>query len=79
MFKLSLICGRNSSQSWRGQSISAVGRVAMRCSLKVAMTHLAALTQWMCGGTSWMLIDLDSMYFLTAAEHLLSMMFNAGW
>ncbi len=79
MFKVSLICGRNSSQSWRGQSISTVVRVAMKCSLKVAMVRLAALTRWLCRGTSWMLIDLDQMYFLTAEEHLLSITFSASW
>jgi hypothetical protein len=37
MFNVSLNFGRNSSQSWRGQSISMVARAAMKCSLNVAM------------------------------------------
>ncbi len=79
MFNVSTTCGRNSSQSWRGQSISTVEKAAMKCSLNVAMARLAAFSQWMCGGTSWMSIALDRMYFLTAAEHSLSIMFSAGW
>jgi hypothetical protein len=51
MFKVSLTCRRNSSQSWSRQSISTVARAAMKCSLKVAMVHLLALTRWLCGGT----------------------------
>jgi hypothetical protein len=43
MIKVSSTCGRSSSQSWRGQSISIVARAAMKCSLKVAMVHLEAL------------------------------------
>jgi hypothetical protein len=42
MFKISLTCGRNSSQSRRGQSISTVVRATMKYSLKV-MGHLVAL------------------------------------
>ncbi len=37
MFNVSSTCGRNSSQSWRGQSISTVARAAKKCSLNVAM------------------------------------------
>jgi hypothetical protein len=45
-----------------------VARAAMKCSLKVAMARSAALTQWLCGGMSWMLIFTGLMYFLTAAD-----------
>jgi hypothetical protein len=31
MFKVSSTCGRNLSQSWRGQSISTVASAAMKC------------------------------------------------
>ena len=40
---------------------------------------LGRFAQWLCGGTSWMLIALDRMYFLTASEHSLSITFSAGW
>ncbi len=50
MFNVSLTCGRNSSHSWRGQSVSTVARAAMQCSLKVAMACSVALTQWLLGG-----------------------------
>jgi hypothetical protein len=79
MFKVSLTCRQNSSQSGRGQSILMVAMAAMKCSLKVAMACLAALAQWLCGGASWMLIDLDWIYFLAAEEHLLSITFSVGW
>jgi hypothetical protein len=42
MFNVISTCGRNSSQSWRGQSISTVARAAMICSLNVAMACSAA-------------------------------------
>jgi hypothetical protein len=45
MFNVSLTCGRNSSQSLRGQSISMVASVAMKCSLNVAMARLAAFAR----------------------------------
>ena len=43
-FKVSSTCGRNSSQSWRGHSMSTVARAAIKCSLKVAMVHSVVLT-----------------------------------
>ncbi len=46
---------------WKGQSISTVVRVVMKCSLNVEMARLVAFAQWLCGGTSWMLIALDQM------------------
>ncbi len=72
MFKVSSTCERNSSQSWREQSISMVVRAAMKCSLNLAMARLAAFARWLCRGMSWVLIALDWMYLLTAAEHSLS-------
>ncbi len=44
MFNVSSTCGRNSSHSWCGQSVSNMEREAMKFSLKVAMAHSAALT-----------------------------------
>ncbi len=79
IFKVSSTCGRNSSQSWRGQSWLTVARAAMKCSLKVAIACSAALALWLCGGTSWILIFSDQIYLSTAVEHLLSITFNAGW
>ncbi len=46
-FSLSSTCGKKSSQSCRGQSLSTVASAAMKCSLNVVMAHLAALTQWL--------------------------------
>jgi hypothetical protein len=57
--------------------MSTVVRAVMKCSLKVAMAHLVALAQWLCRRTSWILIDGDQMYFLTAEEHSLSIVFSA--
>ena len=59
--------------------MSTVAKAVMKCSLKVVMAHSAALTRWLCGGMSWMLIFSDLMYFLTVAEHSLSITFSAGW
>ncbi len=78
IFNGSSTCGRNSSQSWRGQSWLTVARAAMKCSLKVAIACSVALAQWLCGGTRWMLIFSKQIYCSTAVEHSLSMMFNAG-
>jgi hypothetical protein len=50
-FSMSSTCGKNSSQSCRGQSLSTVASAAMKCSLNVAMARLAALTRWLWGGT----------------------------
>ncbi len=79
IFNVSSTCGRNSSHSWRGQCVSTVASAAMKCSLKVVMARSAALTRWLCGGTRWMLIFSDLMYFSTAAEHSLSITFSVGW
>ncbi len=59
--------------------MSTVARAAMKCSSNVAMALSAALTRWLCGGMSWMLICSDLMYFSTAAKHSLSITFSAGW
>ncbi len=59
IFKVSSTCGRNSSQSWRGQSWSTVARATMKCSLKVAIACSVVLALWLCGGTIWMLIFSD--------------------
>ncbi len=79
IFKVSSTCGRNSSQSCRGQSWSTVAKAARKCSLKVAIACSAALALWLCGGTSWMLIFSDRIYLSTTVEHSLSITFNAGW
>jgi hypothetical protein len=79
ILKVSSTCGRNSSQSWRGQSWSTVARTAMKCSLKVAIAHSAVLALWLCGDTSWMLIFSDQIYLSTVVEHSLSITFHAGW
>jgi hypothetical protein len=79
IFNLSSTCGRNSSQSWRGQSWSTVARGAMKCSLKVAIACSVALALWLCSGTRWMLIFSDQIYLSTAVENLLSITFYAGW
>ncbi len=79
IFNVSSTCGRNSSQSWRGQSWSTVARAAMKFSLKVAIACSAALALWLCGGISWMLIFSNQIYLSTMVEHLLSITFNAGW
>ncbi len=79
IFNVSSTCGRNSFQSWRGQSWSTAARAAMKHSLKVAVAHSAALALWLCGGTSWMLIFSNQIYLSTAVEHSLSITFNAGW
>ncbi len=49
--------------------MSTVARAATKCSLNVAMARSVALTQWLCGGTSWMFILLASMCFSTAFVH----------
>jgi hypothetical protein len=51
MFKVCSTCGRNSSQSRMGQSISTVARAAIECSLNVMMVRLVAFAQCLCGGT----------------------------
>ena len=76
---MSLTCGRNLSQSWRGQSISTVARAATKSYLKVPLTHLAALMQWLCGGTNCIFILFFFMCFSTALEHLLSMTSSTRW
>ena len=58
--------------------MSTVASAAMKCSLNVAMAHSAVLTGWLCGGTSWMPIFSDPIYFSTVAEHSLSITFNVG-
>jgi hypothetical protein len=70
--------GRNLSHSWSGHSMSTVARVATKYSLNVVIACSAALTLWLCSGMSWMSILLEWMCFITAFEHLLSMMFYAG-
>jgi hypothetical protein len=79
IFNVSSTYGRNSSQNWRGQSWLTVERMAMKCSVKVAIACSVALALWLCGGTSWMLIFSDRIYLSTTVEHLLSITFNARW
>jgi len=59
--------------------MSTVASAAMKYSLKVVMARSASLTQWLCGGTRWMLMFSDLMYFSTVAEHSLSITFSVEW
>ena len=59
--------------------MSTVARAAMKCSLNVVMARSAALTRWLCGGASWMLICSDLMYFSTPAKYSLYITFRARW
>jgi len=74
MLRVSCTWGRNSSQSCRGQVGSTVDSVEMKCSLNVAIARSAALTRWLCGGTSCRSIFCLWMCLTTALEHSLSMM-----
>ncbi len=81
MFNVSLTCGRNSSQSWRGQSILHInsGKGANEVFLECGNGMLSGICSVVVGGASWMLTALKQMYVLTAVEHLLSITFSAGW
>ncbi len=50
-FSVSSTCGKNSSQSCRGHSLSTVASAAMKCSLNVVMARSEVLTRWLWGGT----------------------------
>ncbi len=50
-FSVFLTCGVSQSQSCRGNSLSVLARALMKCSLKVWMARLAALTWWLWGLT----------------------------
>jgi hypothetical protein len=48
-----------------------VARAAIKCSLKVLMARLMALTRWLCGGTNRIVILLARMCFSTALEFVI--------
>lgn len=62
MFNESCACGMNLLHMAAGQSLSIVQNPAMRWFLKVWMARSAALTLWLCGSTSWILMSSVSRY-----------------
>ncbi len=76
--RVSSTCGRKSSLSWSGQSLSTVASAEMKCSLNVAIACSAALTQWLWGRTRWMSMLLVLMWASTDLGNSLSIAFGIG-
>merc|ERR1711923_278804 len=78
MFMVISICSMNLHHNCIGQLGSMVARLAMVWYFTHFTAGSVALTLWLCGSTSWMLVSSEVMYCRTALEHSLSSTCRAG-